>query len=159
MTDAYMLAHVVPAALALLPPSMDSQKARALLLAIALQESKFEDRVQIGGGPARGFWQFEKGGGVTGVLTHRSTADHMRRVCTTLRYQPSVAGCYAAIRDNDVLACCFARLLLWTLPNALPARDDAAGGWHQYLVSWRPGKPHPETWDANYTRAWALVSA
>ena len=39
-------------------PGMDSAKARVMLLAIGLQESRFEHRRQIGG-PARGFWQFE----------------------------------------------------------------------------------------------------
>jgi hypothetical protein len=156
VTDAYMLAYVMPAALALLPSSMDTEKARAMLMAIALQESRFEHRQQIGG-PARGFWQFEKGGGVAGVLTHRYTADHVRRICGVLCYQPSVEGCYTAIRDNDVLACCFARLLLWTVPMALPSRDESQIGWQQYLAGWRPGKPHPRTWAANFERAWALV--
>lgn len=157
MMDAYLLRYIFPAAFALLPPTMDSQKACALLLAIALQESRCEYRQQIGG-PARGFWQFEMGG-VAGVLTHRATAEHVRRVCEALRYPPSVIGCHGAIRDNDVLASCFARLLLWTLPGALPGRDEAAAGWRQYLAGWRPGRPHPETWPAHYARAWALVTA
>lgn len=45
-------------------PSMDSVRARMMLLAIGLQESRFEHRRQLGNGPARGFWQFESGGGV-----------------------------------------------------------------------------------------------
>ncbi|MCV6902125.1 MAG: hypothetical protein NTT76_05400, partial [Achromobacter xylosoxidans] len=57
-------------ALALLPAGMDTQAAHVMLLAIGLQESRFTHRQQIGG-PARGFWQFEKGtrasrGGVWG---------------------------------------------------------------------------------------------
>ena len=40
-----------------------STAADVLLLAIGLQESRFEHRQQIGG-PARSFWQFERGGGV-----------------------------------------------------------------------------------------------
>lgn len=158
MTETYILAHVIPAAVGLLPPGMGGDKATAMLVAIALQESAFEARQQIGG-PARGFWQFEKGGGVAGVLTHRYTADPIRRVCAVLCYQPSVDGCYAAIRDNDVLACCFARLLLWTVPGSLPGRDEVARGWQQYLAGWRPGKPRPTDWPANFARAWALVDA
>ena len=156
--DAYLLRYIFPAAFALLPATMNTQKATALLLAIALQESRsLECRQQIGG-PARGFWQFEMNGGVAGVLSHRNTAALARRVCEALRYQSSVVDCYSAIRDNDVLACCFARLLLWTVPGALPGRDDAALGWQQYLAGWRPGKPHSETWDAHYSRAWGLVT-
>lgn len=158
MTDTYMLAHVVPASLALLPATMHSDKARAMLVAIALQESRFEEREQLGG-PARGFWQFEREGGVAGVLAHPSTAAHARRVCNVLRYPPRVESCYAALRDNDVLACCFARLLLWTLADALPDRDDGPRGWQLYLAAWRPGKPHPQSWEAHFARAWALVAS
>ncbi|WP_199533145.1 hypothetical protein [Thiopseudomonas alkaliphila] len=56
-------------ALALLPARMKSKKAVVMMLAIGLQESRFIHRRQIKG-PARGFWQFEKGGGVYGVLNH-----------------------------------------------------------------------------------------
>src|SRR5690606_35531315 len=56
-------------AYALLPSRMDSDRATVMLLAIGLQESRFEHRRQIKG-PARGFWQFERGGGVRGVMTH-----------------------------------------------------------------------------------------
>ncbi len=158
LTEAYLLAHVFPAAFDLLPPGMGGDRARAMLLAIGLQESGFEYRQQVGG-PARGFWQFEKGGGVVGVLTHRYTSEHVRRACATLQYQPTDDACYAAIRDNDILACCFARLLLWTVPGTLPGRDEAPRGWQQYLAGWRPGRPHPETWSAHFARAWALVDA
>ena len=68
-------------AFALLPPKMDSAAARVLVLAVALQESGFTARRQYGNGPARGYWQFEAGGGVIGVLAHHSTATHARIVC------------------------------------------------------------------------------
>ena len=66
MTLPYLLRYTLPSAFALLPPAMDTPDARVLLLAIGLQESKFSHRLQIGG-PARGYWQFEQGGGVRGV--------------------------------------------------------------------------------------------
>ena len=50
--------YALPAACSLLPARMDTRAARALLVAIGLQESRFEHRRQIGG-PARGFFQFE----------------------------------------------------------------------------------------------------
>jgi hypothetical protein len=153
----YLQTYVLPAAFSLLPEEMRSAKAEAQLLAIGLQESGFQHRHQVGG-PAHGFWQFERGGGVTGVLTHPRSGPHLRRVCQELCYQPTVTGLYTAIEHHDVLACCFARLLLWTLPQPLAGRDESALAWHGYLAAWRPGKPHRETWDAYYARAWDLVA-
>lgn len=150
-------AFVLPAAAALLPPLLDTREARALLLAIGLQESRFVHRRQLGPGPARGFWQFERGGGVAGVLTHALTQPLIARVLDTLRYPPDAYACHVAIEHNDVLAACFARLLLATVPGALPERHDAERGWQQYLHGWRPGKPHRATWDGCYAQAWALV--
>jgi hypothetical protein len=149
----HIRARVIPAALALLPASMDTPQARAMMMAIGLQESRFEHRKQVRG-PAHGFWQFESGGGVHGVLTHKVTKPLIEPVLGTLRYLPS--DCYYAIRDNDVLAAAFARLLLWSHPEPLPARTDHAGAWHYYLETWRPGRPHPETWDDLHRRAWEV---
>lgn len=61
------LEQVVVPGLELLPAKMDTPKARVMMLAIGMQESRFEHRKQIGG-PARGFFQFEEAGGVRGVL-------------------------------------------------------------------------------------------
>jgi hypothetical protein len=152
----YVYKIVIPATFSLLPPKMNSSGACAALLAIGLQESKFKDRRQVGGGPARGFWQFEAGGGVHGVVTHSASATLVTQAMETLRYRPD--QCYAALEHNDVLACIFARLLLWTHPAALPGRADPEGAWNYYLSLWRPGKPHRETWHANYERAWEVVS-
>lgn len=150
MTPAFVLAHTIPAALSLLPAKMDTPAARAMLLAIGLQESKFQHRTQVQG-PARGYWQFEEQGGVMGVLTHRQSAALSVTVCDALGYVPTPNGAFPAIADNDVLACAFARLLLWTLPDALPT--TAVEGWAQYLAAWRPGRPHPETWAGNWAKA------
>lgn len=149
-------AFVFPATFALLPGVMDSRSARAMLLAIGLQESGFLYRHQVGG-PAHGFWQFEKGGGVKGVLGHQSTRVHLTAVCTELQYAPTVDGCFIAIEHNDTLACCFARLLLWTLPGLLAERGAPERGWNQYIAAWRPGKPHRSSWDDYFNAAWKLV--
>ena len=45
--------NIIPAALSLLPPKMDTPEARAMLGAIALQESALRYRQQVGG-PAKG---------------------------------------------------------------------------------------------------------
>jgi hypothetical protein len=139
--------HVIPAAMSLLPERMDTPPARIMLLAIGLQESRFTHRKQVRG-PARGFWQFEAGG-VNGVARHHASKDHLRGVCDALRYDTGEV--YGAIADNDTLAACVARLLLWTHPAPLPT--NAADGWAYYLNLWRPGKPHPETWPAFYAQA------
>lgn len=154
----YVHREVLPTALELLPGKMDSPEARAMILAIGLQESKFKYRIQQPNGPAHGFWQFEKGGGVRGVLTNGATAPLIFPVLQVLAYPANEAECYVAISHNDVLATCFARLLLWSVPGALPRQNEPSKGWAQYLKGWRPGKPHPQTWDANFAEAWRTVT-
>jgi len=159
-----MLDHIMrftaPAAYDLLPAEMASPAATAMLLAIGLQESGFTARRQQRGGPARGFWQFERDGGTYGVLTHQRSKAHATAVLRALQYHGlvgNVKGCYAALEHNDTLAFVFARLLVWTLPEALPDRESPTAAWAQYLHAWRPGKPQRETWDQHFATAWARV--
>lgn len=147
--------------LALLPARMDTPEARVMLLAIGLQESRFVHRRQIGG-PARGFWQFEKGtrasrGGVWGVFLHAASRDHLATLCKARSVAGDPDAIYAALEYDDVLAVGVARLLLWTDPKALPPVGDADAGWALYLRTWRPGKPHPQTWPDLYREAAAQV--
>lgn len=150
--------HTIPSALSLLPGKMDSLAARAMLLAIGLQESRFVHRIQVPNGPAHGFWQFERGGGVAGVLTHPATQPIIHPILDLLCYPATAADCYAAIVHNDVLACVFARLLLWTDPRVLPPASASEKGLAIYLATWRPGKPHPQTWPQNFAEGWRIVS-
>lgn len=143
---------VYKAAAALLPPRLDSQQAWAMLFAISMQESRLDERRQIGG-PARSFWQFELGG-IRGVLTHRASQPLIRSVLDRLDYNYDPQTSYVAIEHNDVLAFAYARCLLWTLPGALPERQETEKAWAQYIDAWRPGKPHRSTWDALYKKAW-----
>jgi hypothetical protein len=157
------LTIAVGPALSLLPPKMDTAAARAMLVAIALQESDLDHRRQRPG-PARGYWQFERGNsttraGVYGVLTHPQTAALARETIVRLDYEPSVSVVHEAIEDNDVLACVFARLLLWTLPVRLPQPAETELAWKQYLDAWRPGRPHPERWPSRYALAWCEIGA
>lgn len=157
MTPALFIRNALNPALALLPATMDTPSARAMVVAICLQESRLQHRHQIGG-PAHGYAQFEQGGGVRGVLTHPASKPHILKVLDALDYTGADAeDCYAAIEHNDILAVCFARLLLYTLPNLLPARGDPEGGWEQYISAWRPGKPHRQTWNECYAHAWEAV--
>jgi hypothetical protein len=149
--------HTIPAALDLLPSRMDTPQAKAMLLAIGFQESRFEHRKQVGG-PAHGFWQFERDGGVKGVLTHPSTSVIIIPILNELVYSASIKECYEAIVHNDVLACVFARLLLYTVPGRLPERQEVATSWSYYLAGWRPGKPHPETWEEFFIEGWRMVT-
>lgn len=139
-------------AYSLLPPKMNSPESNVMMLAIGLQESRFLHRKQIGG-PAHGFWQFERGGGVKGVLTHPSSKAHAIAACVKLGVPPTVNAVYKALPTNDVLAAVFARLLLYTDAKSLPAIGKTQEAWNYYVRNWRPGKPHRHTWDALYARA------
>lgn len=154
-----ILRSIIPAAFTMLPPAMDTPAARAMLLAIGLQESKFLHRRQENYGPARGFWQFEKAG-IRGVAKHLASREHLETALRILRYEQLIgqtAGLHYAIEDNDVLACVFARLLLRTVPARLPDRSDDGAGYAQYLAGWNPGRPRPATWKAFYSEAWDRV--
>ena len=168
--------YVIPAAvlaaidqaLALLPRRMDCIEARCEMLAIGLQESRFRDRFQRspqapgGKGPARGFWQFERGteasrGWVWGMLLHPATSSLVADLCRARGCGFNAGDIHDAIERDDVLAAGLARLLLWTDPKPLPTLGDAAGAWELYARTWRPGKPRRETWDGCHAAAVAAL--
>ena len=156
------IASAIDAAFALLPDRMDTRAARVAMIAIGLQESGLKDRCQKlqngGRGPAHGLWQFERTGGVLGVLTHGATRRHAFDACKARGIAADSSAVWAALEHDDVLAAVFARLLLWADEKPLPAEDDAEGLWKTYaLRTWRPGKPHHETWAANHAAARASV--
>jgi hypothetical protein len=133
-----------------------------MMLAIAFQESgpnlnaRYQHSPAITPGPARGFWQFELGGGASGVLDHRASSTLARALCRECEVQPHPAAVWRALEGHDVLATGFARLLLWTDPRPLPVtRQD---GWEYYLRNWRPGRPHPQNWAGNWTLAEATLA-
>jgi hypothetical protein len=150
----YIATVVIPAAYSMLPFQMRAPESKAMLLAIGLQESRFKYRRQIGG-PARSFWQAESGGGFRGILFHTATKDVARDLLQKMAYGEPDDSDFQAIEHNDILACCGARLLLWTHPDKLPGPGESERAWQMYLDTWRPGKPHPETWAAFYEQAWA----
>lgn len=147
----------------LLPAMLDTREATVQMLATGLQESRFLHRAQKTNdpyvkGPARGLWQFERGGAVRGVLTHHASRDLAHWICARRGVSPDDVLVHARLEFDDVLAAAFARLLLWTDAKPLPALDaPAAEGWRYYLRTWRPGKPHPETWDAFHEQALAQI--
>ena len=153
MTLSEIRRSAIEPALWLLPAKMCSPQAEVMLLAITQQEDPEQRRRQWPTGPARGLWQFERAGGVRGVLRHELTDKAAVAVCTARGIKPDEHLVHAALEHDDVLAAAFARLLLWTDPFRLPAESDAAGAWDLYLRTWRPGKPHPSRWAARYAAA------
>lgn len=139
----------------LLPARMNTPRAQAMLMAIALQESDLKHRRQVKG-PARSYFQFERAG-VRGVLHHGASSTYAEDVCRQLDVLPLVDDVYQAIEFCDPLAVAFARLLLWTDPAPLPDQHHDREGWAIYLRTWRPGKPHPKRWPAAFGVAHDLV--
>lgn len=163
MTPDIINSIVIDAAAKLLP-AYDTPPARAMLIAIALQESGLRERRQIwrydGGrpiyGPARSWWMFERIG-VQGVMQHAVSRTDAAEILRAFDYAPDASAIHQAMEHNDLLACCFARLLLRTLPQALPGRGDMAEGWRQYIAAWRPGKPREDSWPAFWAKAWEVI--
>jgi hypothetical protein len=154
VTPSDLITLAIVPALSILPERMDTVPARAMLVAIALQESGLRHRVQVGG-PARGWWQFEQIG-VDGVQQHPSTRELATGVERVLLCPPGAV--YQAIKYGDVLAAAYARLLLWRLPESLPqSPSEVETSWQQYIAAWRPGKPHRDRWAANWRQAWAVA--
>lgn len=164
MTLDTIIKTAINPAMSMLPAAMDTPQARVMLLAIGLQESRFEHRYQLvqgrpgAKGPARGFWQFELGtqasrGGVWGVYLHQASRYWLSISCAARGVPFEPRAIWERLETDDVLAAAVARLMLFTDPKRLPAMDDAQGGWALYARTWRPGKPHPETWGELHTRA------
>lgn len=151
-------------ALNLLPARMDSPEARVMMLAIGLQESRFMFRYQkLAGkpyqkGPARGFWQMERGGGVHGVMHHAATQDLAERLCIDRAVPFDSVLIHARLETDDQLAAGFARLLLFSDRKPLPKLDASHDeAWAYYERNWKPGKPHREFWDAFHVQACSQV--
>jgi hypothetical protein len=157
---------VVNPALEYLPKHLTSDKAKVMLVAICLQESGLRSRWQIlndgGKGPARGLAQFERGskasrGGIWGVFLHSASTEMLRQLCRDrdVNFEPHAIWCQ--LEHDDVLAVGIARLMLWTVPSALPEVEDTDAAWMYYLNAWRPGKPHLHTWAENHRKAREVV--
>lgn len=143
-------------ALSLLPSKMTTRAALVQLLAIGAQESEdWQYRRQKGNGPARGFWQFEKNGGVKGVMEHpsKTVRDLAAQVCAARNCPWDREVIWNNLERDDVLAAAFARLNLYGDPFPLPAVGKVDEAWALYVRVWRPGKPHPKEWSARYAAA------
>ncbi|HEX7795334.1 MAG TPA: hypothetical protein VF456_13325 [Vicinamibacterales bacterium] len=152
--DLFLRTAILPA-FGLLPEAMDGPQARAMVLAIALQESDLRYRQQRGG-PARGFVQFERGG-IEGVLLHPSATLKAADLCRSLNVDATTDAVYEAIAYQDVLCAGFARLALWTCPLPLASPSEPPAGWRLYVEAWKPGKPRAGDWSPNFAVAWNAV--
>jgi len=137
-----------------------SPEADVMMVAISGQEAAWIHRDQVVTGkrpgvigPATGLWQFERGGGVAGVLRLQASAAIAMEWCRAEGVGATPDAVWRALVTNDRLACVFARLLLLTDPRALTSDQDAA--WDYYIRNWRPGKPHMQTWPKNWAAAQA----
>jgi len=140
-----------------------SHEARRFLLCIALQESgpkldaRYQNSPSGSPGPARGWWQFEQGGGTVGVLNHAGSRALAQEACTQLTVVAEPAAVWRALEGNDLLSCTFARLLVFTDPAPVPTDEDTA--WDYYIRVWRPGAPHRDAWTTNWKTASDCVAA
>lgn len=159
MKLAQVLTDIVAPTARVLPSLTFDDRAKVMLLAIGQQESAFEHRVQMGNGPARSFWQFERGGGVKGVLQHPASKVFAAALCRSRDVPATAQEVWARMAADDVLGCGMARLLLLTDPAPLPALTQRDMAWAYYERNWRPGKPHPEKWPAYHALAVAAVLA
>lgn len=151
-------ADAIEYAMSVLPEKMASFDAEVLMLATHYQEDpeglgyqkvrRTEDTspenfidgtTKWAKGPARGLWQFERGGGVKGVMNHKSTSDLARKACHTfgVAFVPEVV--HLELEKNPRLAAVFARLLLWTDPSVVPRAGGHDSAFSMYLRVWRPG--------------------
>jgi hypothetical protein len=121
--------------------------AQVFLVAVAAQETAFATRRQYAGGPARGWWQFERGG-LQGLWSHRLIAGLLDELCDRLAVEATTQAVLDAIEHNDVLAACVARLLMATDSGPLPGGPEEA--WACYRRLWRPGRPRPEKWPQSW---------
>lgn len=151
----------IAAGLILLPAKMTSQAAQVLLYCTNRQENPQRVPKQLPNGPAVGDYQFEKGGGIKGVMTHPASADLARKACAARGVAFEAGAIYLALQSDPILAAALARLLYYTDPKALPDVGDERGTWALYLRTWRPGAyaRQPEElrakWKKNYADAMA----
>ena len=156
MTDLQAILHdFVNPGMGLLPEKMRTPQAQAMLLAIGLQESGFATTVQYGGGPAHSYWQFERGGGVKGVLGHPASKDLAAAVCKERGVAVDAMSVWQAMAKDQVLSAALARLLLWTDAASIPGlvSENGPASWMMYLRNWRPGKPHEAAWQGHWDAA------
>lgn len=136
-------------------------EAVCLSLAIKVQESGTGEVRDQGDpaviGPATGFWQFERMGGVAEILQDGRTGSIALALCQRLSVnpQPDPVWRLFATAAGDELACAFARLLIWKDPATPPriALESEEEAYAYYKRRWRPGADRRAAW----TTSWRLA--
>lgn len=174
-TPKEFLREAIEPALALLPTRLATPSARVQLMTTGLQESALKHRWQVVDlfkpetkGPARGLLQFERGGGVRGVLRHPTTNALAQEVCHARDVTPDEKVVWLAIENDDILAAAFGRLLLLADPQPLPTLGDHEEAFDCYVRCWRPGAYDRGTederralrakWAKNYAQAFTALA-
>lgn len=140
-----VLREAIEPAYRLLPARMNSPEASVQLLANGGQESAYTytDQVERDGGdrlgPALGWWQFERGGGVLGVMNHDATGKHAAHLAEARGVMFSPGAIWRALKTDQVLAAGMARLLLWSDTHPLPKLGEVDDAFDLYVRTWRPG--------------------
>lgn len=159
MTPAVFLSGIVDPTLKMLSiwPFIEipfTDEGRVLCLTICGQESRWKDRLQIGG-RARGYSQFERFGGVARVFQRMSR--QLAAVCGMLDITLDPDTVFEAMAWNDTLMMSMTRFNLYPDPAPLPRPGDEEGAWEYYNRIWAPGMPDRQRWSEVYPVSLALV--
>ena len=157
----------IAAALALLPKTLRTLDAAVQLYATSIQENptraprqliKKDGRLRPIG-PAAGDYQFEKTGGIRGLLNFKSdrVQSMLRSVCAARQVPQTVDGLFDGIQTDPILAAALARLLYFTDAGALPKAGAEQYAWDVYLRTWRPGayERDPKGLRAKWSKSYA----
>lgn len=139
----------IEAGLALLPEALRTIDAKVQLYATSIQENptraprqliKKDGKLQPIG-PAAGDYQFEKTGGIRGLLNFKSDRlqSMLRSVCAVRQVPQTADSLFDGIQRDPILAAALARLLYFTDSGALPKAGAEQYAWDVYLRTWRPG--------------------
>lgn len=150
-TATTLLHEIVRPTLDLMPDKYRGARVDVMLLAIAGQESGLRQRRQLLGkmalGKGRGLWQMEPR--TAGLVYDNWTDVGLIQKKLGLRYVDWPHW----LESDDRAGCMLARGDLWCNPEPLPNVDDDQAAWDYYIETWRPGKPRPTDWAANYQAA------
>lgn len=149
MTPGLLLKLVVRPVVAYLDWPQPAER-EALLVAIAMQESKLRYRRQVPRGPAQSWWQIEPPTAVDCLRRCPPVRELWRELGLGLWLGdgPKDQGRIEGLAESELGACAVAAGILRLHPGALPWIDEPEKAWRYYLAAWRPGKPRIEGWAA-----------
>lgn len=157
----------IEAGLALLPDTLRSIDAKVQVYATSIQENptrvprqliKKDGNLQPVG-PAAGDYQFEKTGGIRGLVNFKSPRlqQMLDHVCAERMWGKNEDTLFGAVQVDPILAAALARLLYFTDAGALPKAGAEQYAWDVYLRTWRPGayERDPKGLRAKWSKSYA----